>query len=79
MTFWISQGTVATAFTGEVGKSESFDVEFSPDLIYQKSLKSVYYVLRESYCGHARLCVCVSVCLSVCPRPYAHTTARTRM
>ena len=26
------------------------------------------------YC-HARLCVC----LSVCPRPYAHTTARTRM
>ena len=27
------------------------------------------------YCGHARLCVC----LSVCPRPYAHTTARTRM
>ena len=26
-------------------------------------------------CGHARL----SVCLSVCPRPHAHTTARTRM
>jgi len=23
--------------------------------------------------------VCVSVCLCVCPRPYAHTTARTRM
>ena len=23
--------------------------------------------------------VCVSVCLSVCPRPHAHTTARTRM
>ena len=34
---------------------------------------------RKMYCGHARLCVCVSVCLYVCPRPYAHTTARTRM
>ena len=38
---------------------------------------------RKMYCGHARLCVCVSVCLSVClsvcPRPYAHTTARTPM
>ena len=44
---------------------------------------------RKMYCGHA--CLCVSVCLSVhghmptllhgpgCPRPYAHTTARTRM
>jgi len=30
---------------------------------------------REMYCGHARLCVC----LSVCPRPHAHTIARTRM
>jgi len=28
---------------------------------------------RKMYCGRA------SVCLSVCPRPYAHTTARTRM
>ena len=38
---------------------------------------------RKMYCGHARLCVCVCVCLcvclSVCPRPYADTTARTRM
>ena len=33
----------------------------------------------KMYCGHPRLCVCDSVCLSVCPRPYAHTTARTRM
>jgi len=32
---------------------------------------------REMYCGHPRLCVCV--CLSVCPRPYVHTTSRTRM
>jgi len=34
---------------------------------------------REMYSSHARLSV--SVCLSgaVCPRPYAHTTARTRM
>jgi len=30
---------------------------------------------REMYCGHARLCVC----LSVCPRPHAHTIALTRM
>ena len=29
------------------------------------------------YISHARLCVCV--CLSDCPRPHAHTTARTRM
>jgi len=34
---------------------------------------------RKMYCGHTRLCVCVSVCLSVCPRPYAQITARTRM
>ena len=32
---------------------------------------------REMYCGHARLCVCV--CMSVCPRPHAHTIARTQM
>jgi len=31
--------------------------------------------LCKMYCGHARLCVC----LSVCPWPYAHTTARTQM
>jgi len=30
---------------------------------------------REMYCSHAHLCVC----LSVCPRPHAHTIARTRM
>ena len=30
---------------------------------------------RKMYCGHARLCVCVRDC----PRPYAHTTTRTRM
>ena len=30
---------------------------------------------REMYCGHARLCVCVSVCA----RPHAYTIARTRM
>jgi len=29
----------------------------------------------KMYCGHTRLCVCVCVC----PRPYAHTTAQTRM
>jgi len=29
----------------------------------------------KMYCGHARLCVC----LSVCPRPHAHTTAQTWM
>jgi len=26
---------------------------------------------RKMYCGHA--------CLCLCPRPYAHTIARTRM
>jgi len=30
---------------------------------------------REMYCGHTRLCVCVSVCL----RLHAYTIARTRM
>ena len=30
---------------------------------------------REMYCGHARLCVSLCVCL----RPHAHTIARTRM
>jgi len=34
---------------------------------------------RKMYCGHARLSACVCVCLSVCPRPHAHITARTRM
>jgi len=29
----------------------------------------------EMYSGHGRLCVCVSVC----PSPHSHTTARTRM
>ena len=31
---------------------------------------------REMYSGHARLCVCLPVCLSL---PHSHTTARTRM
>jgi len=30
---------------------------------------------REMYCGHPRLCVC----LSVCPRPHAHIATWTRM
>jgi len=30
---------------------------------------------REMYCGHARLCVC----LSVCQRPHAYNIARTGM
>ena len=32
---------------------------------------------HKMYCGRTSLCL--NVCLSVCPRPYAHTTARTRM
>jgi len=32
---------------------------------------------REMYCGHTRLCV--SVCVSVCLRPHAHTIAWIRM
>ena len=34
----------------------------------------------EMYTGHGRLCVRVSVCrvcVSVCPSPHSHTTART--
>jgi len=34
---------------------------------------------REMYCGHSPLCVWLCVCLSVCPRPHAHTIARTRL
>jgi len=34
---------------------------------------------REMYCGHARLCVRLCVCVSVCPRPHAYTIARTLM
>ena len=34
---------------------------------------------RKMYCGHPRLCVCLSVCLCACPRPHAYTIARTRM
>jgi len=30
------------------------------------------------YIGHGYLCVCLSVCLPVCPSPHSHTTARTR-
>jgi len=32
---------------------------------------------RETYCSHARLCVC-SLYLRVCPRPHGYTIARTR-
>ena len=32
---------------------------------------------REMYIGHDRLCDCV--CLSVCPSPHSHTTAKIRM
>jgi len=45
----------------------------------------LYYILRESYTtqnvlwSRASVCLCVFVCLSACPRPYTHTTARTRM
>jgi len=51
-----------------------------PHSIY--TLYTLYNVSRRRrkiYCGHARLCVCLCVCLPACPRPYAHTNARTRM
>jgi len=31
------------------------------------------------YIGHSRLCVSLSVCVSVCPSPHSHTTASIRM
>jgi len=34
---------------------------------------------REMYCGHPRLCVCLSVCLCDRLRPHAYTIARTWM
>ena len=34
---------------------------------------------RRPIWSRASVCVCLCVCLSVCPRPYAHTTARTWM
>jgi len=33
----------------------------------------------EMYIGHGSLCVYMSVCVSICPSPHSHTTARTRM
>jgi len=54
-------------------------------MVWQHDAQKVFSILfitfrmsrrsREMYIGHARLCVCVSVCLS----PNSHTTARTRM
>ena len=44
---------------------------------------SYIYILRESKTTQnvlwSRASVCLFVCVSVCPRPYAHTNARTRM
>jgi len=34
---------------------------------------------REMYIGLARPCVCLYSCLSDCPSPHFHTTARTQM
>ena len=52
-------------------------------LLYELHLRTITFCVsrrrRKMYCVHARLCVGLFVCVSVCPRPYAHTTARTRM
>jgi len=53
--------------------------------IYIKSLMCILVTFcmsrrqHKMYFGHLHLCVCLSVCLSVRPWPYAHTAARTRM
>jgi len=50
----------------------------SADIRVSHGLLGLYFVSRrrhEMYTGHARQ----FVCLSVCPRSHAHTTARTRM
>ena len=47
-----------------------------------RTLVIIFRVRRsrgEIYIGHGRLCDCVSVCVSVCPSPHSHSTARTRM
>jgi len=41
--------------------------------------KHIYYILRELNTAQNVLWARTSVCLSVCPWPYAHTTAWTRM
>jgi len=43
--------------------------------INQSINQPIVDVVNVLYVGHARL----SVCVSVCPRLHAHTTARTRM
>jgi len=75
-----------------IQSSVRVQIMFFADIVYTYSNRPIvfisccygYYILRESRTtqnvwSRASVCLCVSVCLSVCPRPYAHTTARTRM
>ena len=51
----------------------SYTKYFSSQTDYNNSLFITFRVSRrprEMYCGHARLCVCVSVCLSAAARPH---------
>ena len=53
----------------------------SVSAIFEESCQVVFITFcvsrrrRKMYCGHARLCVCLSVCLSV----RGHTPTQTRM
>jgi len=47
--------------------------EAVPDAVIHSSVVSMFFITfcvsrkrHKMYCGHARLCVCLSVCLSVC-------------
>jgi len=46
---------------------------------YSTHTLRTYYILHESYMMQNVLWSRASVCVSVCPRPHAHTIARTRM
>ena len=51
-------------------------------ILYKAPYNNTFCVSRIGLDDAKRIVVtrlCMSVCLSVCPRPYAHTTARTRM
>ena len=50
--FCISQGTVATFFSGMVDRFKNIYVEFLQDSIYQKLFKSVHFDRVATFWGH---------------------------